>query len=164
MSDEKQVGWFRAMRSPEAMELLIASPHAFILAYVIAYRGQYSQVFNRHNLDSGEALLGDHEKYGMSEQNYRTAKAQLTKWKFATFKATSRGTVGKLIDTRLFSIFRVEGNDQSNEQLTSSQRTGNGRVTSSQRLPRTKEQKNDKNLRTKETGVFSKTHSIDPTA
>jgi len=112
-------GWFRAMRNPEAIELIRANPHAFILAYLIAHRGQYSATFNRHNLELGEALLGDYQNYGMTEQNYRTAKAQLQKSKFATLKATNRGTVGKLTDTRLFSIFRLEGNDQNNGRVTS---------------------------------------------
>jgi hypothetical protein len=118
-------GWFRAMRNPETIELIRANPNAFTLAFMIAYRGQYREGFNPHCLAAGEALLGDHSSYGMSEQNYRTAKAQLEKWKFATFKPTSKGTVGKLTDTRLFSIFRLEGNDPANRQPTDSQRTGN---------------------------------------
>lgn len=127
-------GWFRAMRNPEALELLTAYPNAFKLAYIIAFRGQYSATFNRHNLAPGEALLGDHDRYGMSEQNYRTAKKQLAKWHFATFKPTTKGTIAKLTDTRLFSIFRIEGNDQDNGQLTDSQRTGNGRVTTTKNI------------------------------
>ena len=118
-------GWFRAMRTPEAMELLQASPHAFRLAYVIAYRGQYRDGFNQHNIKLGEALLGDFKAYGMTQQQYRTAKSQLARWHFATFRATNRGTVGKLVDTRLFSLFRLECNDPNNTRVTSKQRTGN---------------------------------------
>lgn len=133
-------GWFRAMRNPEALELIQVNPCAFVLAYVIAYRGQYRDGFNRHNLALGEALLGDHLSYGMSEQQYRTAKNQLKKWHFATFKPTNKGTVGKLIDSRLFSIFRLESNEQDNTRVTDKQRTGNGRVTTTKNL-RTEEQK-----------------------
>lgn len=111
------------------MELIVTAPLAYVLAAVIAHRGQYRPGFNRFNLQPGEALLGDHEAYGMTEQQYRTAKAQLTKWNFATFKSTNKGTVGKLADTRLFSIFRLDDNDQTNGRVTDSQRpkqrTGN---------------------------------------
>ena len=136
-------GWFRAMRGDTAMELIRANPLAYVLAAVIAHRGQYKAGFNRFNLGPGEALLGDYEEYGMSEQNYRTAKAQLEKWGFATFKATSKGTVGKLADTRLFAIFKLEGNGQANRQPTDSQRTGNGRVTTTKNI-RTKEREEHK--------------------
>src|ERR1035441_9801734 len=74
-------------------------------------------------------MLGDFEAYGMTEQEYRTAKAQLAEWKFATFRATNKGTVGKLTDTRLFSLLPPVRNDQNNGQATDKQRTGNGRVT-----------------------------------
>lgn len=133
-------GWFRAMRTPEAWELNIAAPNAFRLAWVIAYRGQYRDGFNHHNLKLGEALLGDFKAYGMTQQQYRTAKAQLAQWHFATFRATSRGTIGKLIATRLFSIFRLEGNEQNNKQATSKQRAGNERLTTTKNL-RTEERK-----------------------
>lgn len=126
--------WFTAVRSDEVMELILASRNAFILAYIIAYRARWKDGFNRHGLDQGEAMLGDFEAYGMTEQEYRTAKAQLAEWNFATFKATGKGTVAKLIDTRLFSLLPPERNDQNNGQATDEQRTGNGRVTDGQRL------------------------------
>jgi hypothetical protein len=126
---KRSPGWFRALRTPDALELLRAGRCAFILAYVIAYRAHYSAGFSPYNLALGEALLGDYRAYGMTEQEYRTAKLQLKKWGFATFKATTSGTVAKLTDTRLFAIFRLPGNDQDNEQVTDSQRTANGRPT-----------------------------------
>jgi len=116
------------------MELIKANPSAFILAFVTAYRGQYRAGFNQHNLGLGESLLGDYASMGLTEQQYRTAKAQLANWKFATFTATNKGTVGKLIDSRLFSIFRIEGNEQNNERATSKQRASNGRVTTTKNL------------------------------
>ena len=157
------VGWFRAMRSSEALELLKASPHAFNLAFVIAYRGQYRDGFNRHDLALGESLLGDFKEYGMSERQYRTAKVQLAKWRFATFKTTNKGTIGKLIDTRLFSIFRLESDGQKDTQATGSRRTSDGQATDSRRLPRTEEQKNAKNIKNvRGASRFLKTESIDP--
>ncbi len=122
-------GWFKASRTRDALELLRANPNALILAYVIAFRARYRHGFHADGLALGEALLGDHDGYGMSEQNYRTAKCQLSKWHFATFRATNKGTVGKLVDTRLFSFNPLDANDQTNGRVTDSQRTGNGRLT-----------------------------------
>src|SRR5262245_50110565 len=85
-------GWFRAVRTPDALELIKRNRNAFILAYMIAVRSRYTNTFNADNLGLGEALLGDFENYGMTEQEYRTAKAQLEKWRFATFQATNKGT------------------------------------------------------------------------
>jgi hypothetical protein len=143
-------GWFRAMRSNDALELIRTNPFAYVLAAVIAHRGRYHESFNQHNLELGEAFLGDFEAYGMTEQNYRTAKAQLSKWGFATFKPTSKGTVARLADTRLFSIFRLEANYQNNERVSDGQRTCNGRVTTN------KDQKNGRAIRTEESS--SKKH------
>jgi uncharacterized protein YdaU (DUF1376 family) len=140
----KAAGWFRAMRTPDAIELIHANPWAFVLAYVIAYRSQYSDTFNRHNLKLGEALLGDYASIGMTQQQYRTAKAQLAEWRFATFRATNKGTIGKLMDTRLFSVFRLEGNDQNNKRVTNEQRTGNERVTTTKNIRGKKKEKNGK--------------------
>jgi len=122
-------GWFRCHRSEAGMELLKANPLAFVLLYVIARRARWADGFNRHGLAKGEAFIGDFESYGMTEQNYRTAKAQLAKWKFATFKPTNKGTVAALTDTSVFSVSTMHDNGQSNDRVTDSQRTANGRVT-----------------------------------
>lgn len=122
-------GWFRAMRSTESLEVLKANPMAFILAYVIAYRSRYNLAFNQHALALGEAFLGDFQNYGMSQQQYRTAKKNLAMWQFATFRTTNRGTIGKLTDTRLFSVFRLEANEQTNNQATNSQQAANKQLT-----------------------------------
>jgi hypothetical protein len=50
-------GWFRAMRTDEAFELLRKNHCAFILAYVIAYRAQFRAGFNRYNLKLGESVV-----------------------------------------------------------------------------------------------------------
>jgi hypothetical protein len=156
-------GWFRAMRTPDAWELSIAAPNAFRLAWIIAYRGQYRDGFNRHNLALGESLLGDFKNCGMSERQYRTAKEQLAKWHFATFKTTNKGTVGKLTDTRLFSIFRLESDGQKDTRASGSRQASVGQPSDSRRLPRTKEGKEHKEQKN-ERGAsrFSKTERIDP--
>lgn len=104
----------KMMRTEALDELISASPLAFVLAAVIAKRARWSESFNAHGLQPGEAFLGDYSNYGMSQQQYRTTKAQLEKWGFATFKATNKGTVAKLMDKRLFSVLPERGNGQAN--------------------------------------------------
>jgi hypothetical protein len=131
---QTRTGWFRAMRSCEATELIRANPNAFILAYIIASRGQYRPGFNQYNLGLGEAMLGDYENYRMSEGEYRTAKRQLAKWGFATFRKTNKGTIGKLIDTRLFAILRLEDHGQKDTRATDRRQTGDGQATTTKNI------------------------------
>ena len=110
------------MRSDATLELIRANPLAFTLAFIIATRARWHEGFNADGLLLGEAKIGDWEKIGMSEQQYRTAKAQLVKWGFVTIKPTTKGTIAKLTDTRLFVISDEVANDQSNGQATTGQR------------------------------------------
>lgn len=115
-------GWFRAHRNPEALELIRANQNAFVLLYVIAFRAQWKVGFNRHNLAREEALLGDHENYGMSERQYRTAKQKLQTYGFATFKTTNKGTVAKLANTAIFSVSTAANDGQNDSRPTSDRR------------------------------------------
>ena len=112
----------KMMRGPVFDELVEANPFAFTLAAVIARRARWSSGFNKHGLEPGEAFLGDFRRCGMTEQQYRTAKALLTKWGLVTFKPTNKGTVAKLMDTRVFSVLNETANGQGDEH-------SNGRVT-----------------------------------
>lgn len=127
-------GWFPASRHPDALELLASNHHALVLAYVIAQRANWRLGFNRHGLAFGEAMLGDHDSCKMSEREYRTAKATLAKWGFATFRATNKGTIGKLTDTRLFSINASMSDEQNDEQPTSRRRAGDEQPTGNLKL------------------------------
>jgi len=110
-------GWIKMMRSDDMMELIEASPLAFTLAAVIAWRARFKPGVNLINgLQRGEAFLGDHKSYGMSKQQYRTAKKHLENWRFATFKTSSKGTTAKLINTRLFDVLNVTGEKMANTQ------------------------------------------------
>lgn len=87
-----------------------------------------SDGFNPHRLELYEALLGDHENYGMTEREYRTGKKVLEVGGFATFKTTNKGTIGKLIDSRLFRVNAMLGDgqdDEPNDRQTTSQTTTN---------------------------------------
>lgn len=97
-SSNATTGFVAASRTPDVMELIRANPLAYVLAAVIAYRARWSSGFNQYGLKLGEALIGDHAAYGLTRQQFRTAVRQLQKWGFATFNATSKGTVAKLVD------------------------------------------------------------------
>ncbi len=126
-------------------EELLQKPDCFTLLTQIALRAKRSDDFNLHNLKIGESFIGDYQRAGLTEQRYRTAKNNLAKWGFATFKATNKGTVAKLTDTRVYDINENEINGQANEQLTDKP-TDEQRTTNEQ--PTTK--KNYKNIIIKE--------------
>ena len=83
-------GFIKLNRGPETLELL-NDPNAFILLTVIALRARRTDEFNVHNLRSGEALIGDYAKYGLTHRQYRTAMKRLARWGFAEFRPTTRG-------------------------------------------------------------------------
>jgi hypothetical protein len=116
------------------LELIKLNSNAFLLAYIIAHRAHWRGEFNQHGLANGEAFLGDYATCGMTERGYRTAKQQLEKFKFATFRATNKGTIGKLIDSRLFFFLDNQGDGQNDTQATDSRRTSDGQATDSRRL------------------------------
>lgn len=130
--------WFKSVRSYDALELIKSSPQAFSLAYIIAYRARYTEGFNSDGLEKGEAMLGDHENYGMSARQYRTAKQQLAKWRFATFKTTSRGTLGKLVDTRLFDPLNIASDKLGDSQPTGRRQAADRRATTNNNLIKSK--------------------------
>jgi hypothetical protein len=130
MKSKESRSWFKAYRSDDALELIRTNHHAFVLASIIAIRARWNTAgFFRHNLKPGEALLGDYESYGMTEREYRTAKDNLSKWRFATFKTTNKGTVGSLIDTRLFSVLNDKGDEQGDGRPTGKRQASDGRPT-----------------------------------
>jgi hypothetical protein len=123
--------FIKMIKSKEAFELL-KKPNAFILLTQVAYRAKRANDFNIHGLQIGEALIGDYKSIGLTEQKYRTAKAQLEAWGFATFKGTNKGTAAKLINSRVFDINRED-------EQRAEQRNNNEQITTN------KNDKNDKN-------------------
>jgi hypothetical protein len=132
-SPTSNYSWFKSFRHPDVDELKKLNPLAFVLADTIARRAQWKSGFNKFNLQPGEALIGDHDEIGLSEQQYRTAKNQLAKFHFATFRTTNRGTIAKLCDTRLFDPLNTTS--QRTEQRAANV-PANDQPTTGQRLPR----------------------------
>lgn len=125
-------GFVKATRSTVGFELLKKNPKAFNLLYVIAMRARWSTEFNHHDLHKGEAMIGDFKEYGMTEREYRTAKSVLEKYKFATFKATSRGTIAKLTSASVFDINIRLIDEQADGQATDARRPQDGQPTTNE--------------------------------
>ena len=112
-----------------ASEILNRNSNAFILLYFIAMRAWRGPGRSPRDCDIGEALIGDHSKMAMTQQQYRTAKKNLEKMGFITTRSTTKGTVAKLVNTELFDPNLDSYNEQINGQLTSKQRAANEQVT-----------------------------------
>jgi len=143
---------FIKMIRSDIFDELIKTPYAFVLLAIIARRAKRKNVYNKHNLKIGEALIGDYKNYGMSEQKYRTAKDQLTKHNFITINTTNKGTVATIINTDVFDINVDDSNEPDNDTvtdgITNEQRTGNEPATTKKNIKnikKTKNVKNDKN-------------------
>ena len=114
-------GFVQLNRSQDTLEL-IKRPNEFALISVIALRARRTNDFNIHNLRIGEALVGDHQNYGLTERQYRTAKTNLETWGKVTFKATNKGTLARLTDTSVYNI-NIETDDEQTDKQDDSQAT-----------------------------------------
>jgi len=121
-------GFLKLMRGEDTAEL-IKDHKAFALLALIAYRARRNGAFSVDGLSTGEALIGDYKSCGLTQQAYREAKQRLAGWGFATFKGTSKGTIARLIDSRVFDINAGGNNEPSNKRTTNQQRTNNERAT-----------------------------------
>lgn len=123
---------------------MAANPSAFLLLMQIAMRAQRTKAFNRYDLDVGEALLGDYKSLKMTEGQYRAAKKFLKKHSFATFRATNRGTIAKLINTEVFDPNLDNEDELNNDQIPSKQRTANDPTTTTNNVKKENNSKNGK--------------------
>ncbi len=114
-------GFIKYMRSEEA-EFLLKYPNANHLFMVMAFRARRTD-HPMNGLKAGQCFLGDYSSIGLTERQYRTAKKQLSDWNLATFKGTNKGTVGTLLNTKVYDI-----NEESSDEQEDSQKTGNRRA------------------------------------
>lgn len=135
-------GFIKFMRSDNARELL-KRPKAFCLLALIAQRAKRSDELSIHDLGIGEALIGDRGSVGLSQQEYRSAKAFLEKLQLATFRATNRGTVARLTDKTIFDINLAPDNRQVNHQETNRQHTKHKQGTTKKNEKKEELSKND---------------------
>lgn len=138
MTDQKNKPPFLMLQRNSTTEELLQKPDCFVLLTQIALRARRSDDFNLHNLEIGESFIGDYQRAGLTEQRYRTAKNNLARWGFATFRATNKGTIAKLTDARVYDINKNEINEQTNrlatDKLTDEQRTTNEQLTTNNNI------------------------------
>jgi hypothetical protein len=121
-------GYVKLRRSPATRELL-KDGNAFLLLTAIALRAKRTDDFSIHGLQPGQALVGDHASYGLTQQEYRCAKVRLKRYGLADFKATSQGTIATLCDETIYDINVTTGQQTENERTTNEQRAGNDQAT-----------------------------------
>ena len=129
------------------VELLIKNaPNAFLLLTQIALRARrVSDECNYTNLKQREAMVGDYTSCGLTERKYRTAKLILQRRGFATFKATSKGTVATLCDSRVYDINAEQGDELNDEQKTSKRRAKDEQETTKKKGKSVNNENNAKN-------------------
>jgi len=129
MTNQKNRSPFLMLQRSKITEELLQKPDCFALLTQIALRAKRSDDFNLHNLQIGESFIGDYQRAGLTEQRYRTAKNNLSKWGFATFRATNKGTVATLVNSTIFSYSKIPNNGQADSPATDEQRSSNGPTT-----------------------------------
>ena len=96
-------GWIKLNRSENTRELQ-KNAKAFTLLSVIATRAKRTDCISIYGLSVGQAMLGDHKSYGLTRQEYRTAKNKLEKMGLATFQTTNKGTIATILDKTIYDI------------------------------------------------------------
>lgn len=134
-------GFIQQSRSEEVDDLIRWYPNAFILLTVIARRLRLKDSASG-GLKVGECFIGDWAAYGMSEQNYRTAKKHLCDLGLIDVKVTPRGTTAKLLNKRIYLFNFFDPNAQLTDGVTPSQRQPNAQLTPDQRPANDKQRKN----------------------
>lgn len=121
--------YIQLFRSPETYNLLEEDPKAYLLLSQIALRAKRTDGFSAKNLEIGEAFIGDHEKIGLTQGEYRGAKKRLEKYGFASFRPTNKGTIAKLISSSIFDINEETkaGKKPNKQQSEDKQRTTNNK-------------------------------------
>jgi hypothetical protein len=121
-SDNNSHGFIQLIRSNEVENLIKQRPTAFLLLTLIAYRARRTLERQFNDLQVNEAFIGDHASYGATPRQYRTDKKILEKYNLATFRATNRGTIARLIDT---TIFNINPEETTNQETTKRQSPDN---------------------------------------
>ncbi|GEM_PF-4994501 len=96
-------GWIQLKRSEDTFELL-KFPRAFIVLTIIALRARRNSKSNINGLEKGEALIGDHNNYGLTRSQHRYAVNTLKNLQLITTRTTNKGTVAKLCQDRIYDI------------------------------------------------------------
>lgn len=148
-------GFIKLMKTHDAGELMEGYPNAYRLLSIIAWRAKRRPGFNRHGLEIGEALIGDFNRYKMTEQQYRTAKRILETNGFATFRPTNKGTIATIVDSRVYDINPEQTNGQITTEETVQQRATNEPLTTNEEVKKGKKERNKKNNDVEAEGILT---------
>jgi hypothetical protein len=114
---------FLMLQRNKAVQELLKKPDCFILLTQIAIRAKRTDEFSIDNLKIGESLVGDFRNIGLTERRYRTAKIDLQKWGLASFQATNRGTIAKLVNSTIYDINEETDKRRTKRQTNDEQKT-----------------------------------------
>jgi hypothetical protein len=113
------------MRHPDLPELTMRSRTAILLAMMIGFHARWNPGRpNIYGLEFGAARI-NYLKWGLSHQEFKTARKMLEQWGMATFRSTKAGTIGKLTATSVFTPFESKSNQQPTNSQPTDQRTDN---------------------------------------
>lgn len=144
-----------ALRSDDA-KFLDTHPLENHVLNVIARRARRTKC-SRTGLEIGECFIG-HKGLGLTEQQYRTVKKNLTKWNFCEFKragkSTDQGTIATLTNSMVYDI----NTDEANGRPTEDQRKTNGKPTTNNNV---NNENNENNENKKTVPVFLLPDAID---
>jgi len=141
---QKMKQGFLKLNRGDATEELMKQPNEFMLLCLIAYRARRTESFNVAGLEPGEALIGDYRTIGLTERKYRTAKKRLAEWGFSTFKPTSKGTIGKIINSSVWDINSDTSDEQNDRQATRKRRASDEQATTNKKEKKDKNEKKEK--------------------
>lgn len=98
-------GFVKLMREA-ALDLLENKPNAYLLLSQIALRARWSEEASSiYRLGINQSLIGDHEKIGLTNSEYKTAKKILSTAGYADFHPTpGKGTIATLLTPTVFDI------------------------------------------------------------
>jgi hypothetical protein len=137
-------GYIQLKRESEDKVYQIMKKHypSYLLLNQIAYRARWKNQLNDHeNLQLNEALIGDNKTIGISNRQYRTAKVNLSKWHFSTFKETNKGTIATLLDSSIFDINSNQSDNQDDKRPTSTRQAPDKHPTTKEKDKKDKKEK-----------------------
>jgi hypothetical protein len=106
-------GFIRLRRSA-TLEQLVLDRKAWSLLGLIAGRARFQHGANLHNLQIGEALVGDFKAAKLTRQEYRGALSRLEhKWFQITTRPTNQGTIAKLTESSVFDLSQPQRNQNT---------------------------------------------------
>lgn len=91
------------MCSTECEELVQKHHDEFLLMTIIAIRAKRTLSTSQKGLQIGEALIS-HTSSGLTRKRYRISLRKLIQKQFVAIRRASKGTIAKLLNTKIYDI------------------------------------------------------------